>query len=175
MQYVLLAFVVVLFSFVYGRIWLRRHRETPLRRELRARNATFRAVLKRVTVITPGWSQQSSGDEMPIKGPMELIVRGGDAFEVSCPIPPLRMFMGLEYYFRASETSVELNRLVPRIYGPRIYGADTPPRIILRGWQAGKKIQLTITQKDDPLEIWNVLTAAGAVPGITWIAPAVAP
>jgi hypothetical protein len=128
MPYVLLACVVVLFSFVYGRIWLQRHRETPLRRELRARNATFRAALKRVTVITSGWSQQSSDDEMPIKGPMELIVRGGDAFEVSCPIPPLRVLMGLEYYFRASETSVELNRLVPRIYGPRIYGADTPQR-----------------------------------------------
>jgi|GEM_PF-4865125 hypothetical protein len=72
--------------------------------------------------------------------------------------------MGLEYCFRARETSVELNRAVPRIYG-----RDTPPRIVVRGWQAGKKIQLTIRQKNDPLEIWNALTGAGAVPSPTWV------
>jgi len=54
---------------------------------------------------------------------------------------------------------------------PRIYGTDTQPRIVVRGWQAGKKVQLTIAQKNDPLEIWNALTEAGAVPGSAWITP----
>ncbi len=49
---------------------------------------------------------------------------------------------------------------------------DTPPRIIVRGRQCGRKIQLTIRQKNDPLEIWNALTGAGAVPGSAWITPA---
>jgi hypothetical protein len=53
---------------------------------------------------------------------------------------------------------------------PRIYGIDTSLQIIVRGWQAGKKVQLTVRQKKDPLEIWDVLTGAGAVPGSAWIA-----
>jgi len=54
---------------------------------------------------------------------------------------------------------------------PRIYGTDTPPRITVRGWQVGKKIQLTITQTNDPLKILNALTEAGAVLDIAWIVP----
>jgi hypothetical protein len=54
MQYVMVAIVVAGFSLIYGRIWLRRHRETPLRRELRAGDITFRANLDHVTFIEPG-------------------------------------------------------------------------------------------------------------------------
>jgi hypothetical protein len=35
---------------------------------------------------------------------------------------------------QARETSVELNRIIPRIYG-----TYTPPRIVVRGWQVDKK------------------------------------
>src|SRR5215470_17247709 len=167
MQYVMVAVVVTGFSLIYGRIWLRRHRETLLRREIRARDITFRTGLDRVTVIEPGWLQPGSDFEVPMSSPVELIVRG-DSFEVSSAYSFGRVVMGMEYYFRARETSVELNRSIPRIYG-----ADVPPRIVVRGWQQGRKIQLTITQKQDPLEIWNALAAAGAVPGSAWITPAV--
>jgi len=163
MQYVTLGIVVAGLSLVCGQIWLRRRRVTPLRREIRARDITFRAALDRVYVIEPGTSP-GSDFEVPISSPVELIVRG-DAFEVS-NARPLGRVMGLEYFFRARETSVELNRPIPRIYG-----MDTPPRIIVRGWQGGRKIQLTIRQKNDLLEIWNALTAAGAVPDIAWITP----
>jgi hypothetical protein len=61
MQYVLAAAVVAGFSFVYGRFWLRRRRGAPLRREIRARDITFRSRLDRVTVTEPGWLQQLSG------------------------------------------------------------------------------------------------------------------
>jgi hypothetical protein len=165
MQYVLVAAVVAGCSVLFGRIWLRRRRETPLRREIRAREVTFRSYLDRVGVIEPGWLEPEPGSDAgtPISRPVELVVRG-DAFEVSSTVALGRAVLGLEYFFRACETSVELNRVVPRIYG-----MDTPPRIIVRGWQAGKKIQLTIGQKDDSLEIWNALTAAGAVPSPVWV------
>jgi hypothetical protein len=163
MQYVMLAVVVAALSFIYGRAWLGRHRDAPLRREIRARDITFQARLYRVTVLEPG-SWLPGGDfEVPISSPVELIIRS-DAFEISSGLSLGRMAMGLEYFFRARETSVELNRRVPRIYGK-----DTFPRIIVRGWHAGKKIQLTIRQKNDPLPIWNALIEAGAVPDSTWI------
>jgi hypothetical protein len=166
MQYVMLAVVVAGLSFIYGRIWLGRHRDVPLRREIRARDITFRAGLYRVTVVEPGWWLPGSDFEVPISSPVELIIRG-DAFEISSGLSLGRVVMGLEYFFRARETSVELNRPVPRIYGK-----DTFPRIIVRGWHAGKKIQLTIRQKNDPLLIWNALIEVGAVPNSTWITPA---
>jgi hypothetical protein len=166
MQYVMVTVVIAVFALTYGRVWLRRWRQTPLRREVRAREITFRVTLDRVSVTEPGWLQPDSDFDVPISSPVELIVRG-DGFEVSSARPLGRVVMGLEYYFRAGETSVELNRPIPRIYG-----IDTPPRIIVRGWRAGKKVQLTIRQKNDPLQIWSALTGAGAVPGSTWIVPA---
>jgi hypothetical protein len=164
MQYVLAAAVVAGLSLIYGRFWLRRRRGAPLRREIRARGITFRSHLDRVTVMEPGWLQPDSDFGAPISSPVELIVRGG-AFEVSSSLWLGRVVMGLEYCFRACETSVELNRVVPRIYGMD----DTLPRIVVRGWQAGRKVQLTIGQKNDPLEIWDALTASGAVPSPAWV------
>jgi hypothetical protein len=164
MQYVLVTVVVAGLSLFYGRVWLRRRRQTPLRREIRARDVTFRVPLDRVRVREPGWLQPDSDFDVPISSPVELIVRG-DAFEISSALSLGRVVMGLEYYFRAAETSVELNRPIPRIYG-----IDTPPQIIVRGWQAGKRVQLTVRQKKDPLKIWDALTGAGAVPGSAWIA-----
>jgi hypothetical protein len=163
MQYVVVAIVAAVFSIIYGRIWLNRHRDAPLRREIRARDITFRAGLHSVWVIEPDGGPPSSDFEVPISSPVELIVRG-DAFEVSSARSLLRVVMGLEYFFRARETSVELNRPIPRIYG-----IDTPPRIVVRGWHAGKKIQLMIKHENDPLAIWKALTGAGAVPDIAWL------
>src|SRR5215475_10222851 len=166
MQYILVTVIVAGLCLIYGRIWLRRRRETPLRREMRARDVTFRVVLDHVSVSEPGWLQPDHDFDVPISSPVELIVRG-DAFEISSARSLGRVVMGLEYFFRAPETSVELNRPIPRIYG-----WDTPPRIVVRGWQAGRKVKLTIRQNSDPLEIWNALTGAGGVPGIGWITPA---
>ena len=39
---------------IYGRIWFRRHREAPLRRVIRARDVTFRAIPDQVKVSDPG-------------------------------------------------------------------------------------------------------------------------
>jgi hypothetical protein len=164
MQYVLAMVVVAGLSLVYGRIWLERRRDAPLRREIRARDITFRVALEHVTVIRPGLLQPGGDFGVAIQGPVDLVIRG-DAFEISSAVPLCRVVMGLEYYFRASETSVELNWPIPRIYG-----IDTKPRLVMRGRHEGKKIQLRIEQKNLQ-EIWNAVMAAGAVPGGAWITP----
>ena len=164
MQYILVAVVVAGFCFIYGRIWLRRRRETPLRREIRARDITFRTPLNRVSVKEPGWLQPDSDFEVPVSSPVELIVRG-DAFEICSARSLGRVVMGLEYLFRASETSVELNRQFPGSTG----GTHRPGSSY--GWRAGSKVRPTIRQDNDPLEIWNALTGAGAVPGSAWVTP----
>ncbi len=56
--------------FIYGRIWLRRRRETPLRCEIRARDVTFRAVLDRVSVREPGSLQPDGDFDVPISSPV---------------------------------------------------------------------------------------------------------
>ena len=38
MQYVMVTVVIAGLSLIYGQIWLRRRRQTPLRREIRARD-----------------------------------------------------------------------------------------------------------------------------------------
>lgn len=99
------------FVFIYGRIWFRRHREAPLRWEIRTRDVTFRTVLERVKVSDSGGWPKWAG----VSAPMGLLVRG-DAIEVSSSVAPLRVVMGLEYYFPAAETSIELSRSPSLIY-----------------------------------------------------------
>ena len=141
------------FVFIYGRIWLRRHREAPLRRELRAREVTFRTVLDRVKVAdSGGWPKWAE-----VSAPMGLFVRG-DAIEVSSSVAPLRIVMGLEYYLLAAGTSIELSRSPSRIY--------RRDWIVLTGQQAGEDIQLAITTTNDDalLQAWNALVTAGVIP-----------
>jgi hypothetical protein len=141
------------FVFIYGRIWFRRHREAPLRREIRARDVTFRTVLDRVKVSDSGGRQKWAG----VTAPMDLFVRG-DAIEVSSTVALVRVVMGLEYYFPAAGTSIELSRS-PSL----IYRGDW---IVLTGRLAGQDIQVAITTMNDHtlLEAWNALVTAGAIP-----------
>jgi hypothetical protein len=72
------------FVVIYGRIWLRRHREAPLRREIRTRDVTFRTVLDRVKA-----SDLSGRTKwVEVSAPMGLLVRG-DAIEVSSSVARL--------------------------------------------------------------------------------------
>ncbi len=139
--------------FIYGRIWSRRHRQAPLQREIRTRDVTFRAVLDRVKVSEPGRRPTWAG----VTAPMDLLVRG-DAIEVSSAVAPVRVVMGLECYFPAAQTSIELSRS-PSL----IYRGDW---IVLTGRQAGRDIQVAITTMNDcaPLDAWNALVGAGAIP-----------
>ena len=66
--------------------------------------------------------------------------------------------MGLEYYFPAAETSIELSRSPSLIY--RGTGLSS------RAGQAGKDIQVAIKTMNDYtlLAAWNALVTAGAIP-----------
>ena len=152
-QDILAVCVAAGFVFIYGRIWLRRHREAPLRRELRTRDVTFQAVLARVKVSdSGGWPKW-----VEVSAPMGLFLRG-DAIEVSSSVAVLRVVMGLEYYLPAAGTSVELSR-----WPSRVYRKDW---IVLTGQQAGREIQVAITTANDHmlLQAWNALVTAGAIP-----------
>lgn len=71
------------FAAIYGRIWSRRRREAPLRREARAREVTFRTIPDRVMISD--WSARSRW--AGITAPMVLLVRG-NAIEVSSTVAP---------------------------------------------------------------------------------------
>jgi hypothetical protein len=152
-QDVLALCVAAGFVVIYGRIWFRRRREAPLRREIRARDVTFRTIPDRVKVSDPSGRAKWAG----VSAPMGLFVRG-DAIEISSTFAPLRVVMGLEYYFPASETSIELSRS-PSL----IYRGDW---IVLTRRQAGQDFQVAITTTNDHtlLQAWNALVNAGAIP-----------
>jgi hypothetical protein len=105
MEYVMLAVVVAGFAVTYGGVWLRRRRQAPLRREVRSQNVTFWISLDEVKEREYGglikW--------VPLNSVMALHVRG-DSFEISSMILPFRVVMGMEYYFKASETFIESSK-----------------------------------------------------------------
>jgi hypothetical protein len=151
MEFVLLAVVVGGFTAIYGRIWLRRRREAPLRREIRARDVSFWTSLDFVKISdSDGWPRW-----LGLNAPMALFVRG-DAFEVSSTFAPIRIAMGFEYYFKANETSVEVSRAPSRI-SKRV-------SIVVTGRQLDKEIQLAIASKYKLHLAWNALVSAGATP-----------
>jgi hypothetical protein len=88
---------------------------------------------------------------------MALYVRG-DSFDISSTNLPIRVVMGMEYYFRASETTIETSR------DPS--GNSAPNWIVVTGSQRGEKIKLAITHGNEGLlhDSWNALVAAGAIP-----------
>lgn len=113
----------------------RRHREAPLRQQMRARPVTFRA------------SVQVKGES----NPLDLIVRG-DAFEVSHPFPFARFLFGSEYCYRAEDTTV---RVVPGLRHDWIEIDGQPP---------GTGAWIQIWQRNMNHEIWDALVRAGAHP-----------
>ena len=154
MQWVLLAVVVTAFALGFGQVWLRRRREAPLRREIRSQNVTFWTSLTEVAVKEPyGWPRW-----LALNSVMALYVRG-DSFEISSTVPPIRVLMGEEYYFRARETFIETSR-DPNILHSALNW------IVVTGSQRGEEIKLAITKRNESqlYDAWNALVAAGAVP-----------
>ena len=153
MQYVFLAVVLAGVAVSLGQVWLRRRREAPLRREMRGQDVTFRVRLPKVKVSEGyGWPRWLS-----LNSSMALYVRG-DSFDISSTIPPIRVVMGMEYYFKASETSIETSREPSR--------SAALNWIIVTGRQRGEKIKLAITNRNEGRlhDAWNALVAAGAIP-----------
>jgi hypothetical protein len=153
MQYALLAVVLAGFAICLGQVWLKRRRERPLRREIRSQSVTFWTRLPRVKVKQgygwPAWLSLNSS--------MALYVRG-DFFDISSSLLPIRVVMGMEYYFKASETSIETSRDPSR--------NSALNWIIVTGSQRGEEIKLAITNGNEGLlqDAWNALVVAGAIP-----------
>ena len=144
MRYVALFVVAMAGSFVRG--W---YRNTPLRREMRTRPITFRT--DQVWVRFPASPWRESGTA--VRG-MELIIRG-DMFRVGAPFG-----LGLNYYFRAAETTIELSRNPLRIYGL----TGRREWIVVRGRQLDREVRLAMTKRYFLEDVWNALLGAGAVP-----------
>jgi hypothetical protein len=154
MGFVLLAIVaVVIVGTTIGGVLLQRRRETPLRREVRSKAITFRISLPQVkerqSIGFPRW--------LALNSIMALYVRG-DAFEISSTIPPFRVIIGVEYYFRAPETTIEVTQEPSAL--------SKMDWIVVTGRRDGEEVKLAITTRDPSQlhESWNALAAAGSVP-----------
>jgi hypothetical protein len=88
---------------------------------------------------------------------MALYVRG-DSFDISSTNLPIRVVMGMEYYFKASGTSIETSRGLSR--------NSALNWIVVTGSQRREEIKLAITHGNEGLlhDSWNALVAAGAIP-----------
>jgi hypothetical protein len=146
MQYLGVVVPVLVFGtgFVLG--WLRRHQETPLRREVKAQRVILRTnvTAKLVSVIA---------GNLVFRGLTKLTIRP-NAFDVSAAFPLARAVFNQEYYFRARETTIEMSPGMRKDW------------ILFTGRrQNGRGVQLLVSTTNYPIrEIWDALVGAGAVP-----------
>ncbi len=81
-----------------------------------------------------------------------LYVRG-DAIEISSLLTPIRVLAGMEFYFRAPETSIEVSR------DPAVQNW-----IVLTGSRDGREVKLALAPGKWLHEAWDALVSAGAEP-----------
>ena len=145
MQYVFLAVFVALLVVVAVQT-RRTHRDTiPLRREAERQDISFQLRLDHVKV-----------DGANAKGAMALTVRT-DTFEVSALTPALRAF-GLDCYFRAAETTIELGEI------PLVSYIRKRTWIIVRSQQGRRKTEVALASDNHLYDAWVALVRAGATP-----------
>ena len=73
---------------------------------------------------------------------------------------PFGLIPGLNDYFRAPETTIEVSRGQLRVYG--IEGHRE--WIVVRTVREDREFQLSMTKRFFLDEVWNALVAAGAIP-----------
>jgi hypothetical protein len=153
MQYAFLGVVLAGFVIGLGQVWLKRRREALLRREIRSQPVRFWTVLTEVKVREGlGWPEW-----LPLRSSMALYVRD-DSFDISSTILPIRVVMGMEYYFKSSETPIETSRDPSR--------SSTLNWIVVTGRHRGREIKVAITNRNEGRlhDAWNALVVAGATP-----------
>jgi hypothetical protein len=153
MQYAFLAIVLAGFVIGLGQAWFRRWREAPLRNEIRSQPITFWTRLHQVKVREgSGWPEW-----LGLNSAMALYVRG-DSFDISSTNLPIRVLMGMEYYFRANETSIETSHAPSR--------NSSLTWIVVTGSRRGEEIKLAIIKGNECQlhDAWNALVSAGAIP-----------
>jgi hypothetical protein len=153
MQYAFLAVVLAGFVIGLGQVWFRRRRKAPLRREIRSQPVTFWTRLSQVKVREgSGWPEW-----LALNSSMALYVRG-DSFDISSTNLPVRVVMGMEYYFKTNETSIETS------HAPS--GNSALSWIVVTGSRCGEEIKMAIIKGNEGQlhDAWNALVAAGARP-----------
>jgi hypothetical protein len=142
-QYVSLVTAAVVIMTALAGIQLWRAQERTPRRLVRSKEETFRAYVRaqRATAI---------GINLYYQGEMRLIVRG-DAIEVSFGFAPLRIAFGMEAYFLARDTSIEVWS-----------GAFGREWVRLKDRDHGSEI--SVCREKGLRPAWNALITAGATP-----------
>jgi hypothetical protein len=124
--------------------WSRRHREEPVRKEIRAQPVvSFRVSVDVKANFLGAMTSQH--------GPLNLTVYG-DAFEVSHSFPLARFIFGQDYCYRAEDTIVEV---VP---GP------LHDWIEISGQSGIRAARIQIWHRKMNRQIWDVLVGSGAHP-----------
>lgn len=149
-QDLLVVFVLCLFVVTAYRAWQRVQRQAPLREKAQAHEATFYIRLDRVRVsVGSGWGEWNNMSPY-------LAIRG-DLIEISSSVPVFRAVFSGEYYFKASDTSMDAER-------PPFFRQSGGGRwIVLIGMSDGKDIQVAICSRNSILDIWNALSGSGVV------------
>jgi hypothetical protein len=88
---------------------------------------------------------------------MALIVRT-DTFEVTATTQLFQIIFGMEYYFRARDTTIEVGEL------PSFSFVGKKNWIIVRSQQGDRRTELAIASKNYLYDAWVALNRAGAVP-----------
>lgn len=127
-------------------VYRKRYREAPLRQVVRSHAVTYK------TSVRVRQCDDLFGAESEIRGSMNLIVRA-EFIEISSPIPFLAAALGMEFFFPAAEVKIEAHR--------SRWGREW---IWLTGESAGKVTRLSIANRNNMREIWEVLVGAGVVP-----------
>jgi hypothetical protein len=149
MGYVFFGLVLTLLAVVAVRTWLSYRSTVPLRRETAGQEITFEIRLDHVKVFGSGWTD--------VKGAMVLIVRT-DTFEVSAVAVPFKAFFGMDYYFRARDTTIELGEL------PSISYFLKKTWLIIKGQSGNRKLELAFNSENSVYDVWVALIRAGATP-----------
>jgi len=151
MQYVFLALVLTVLTISVVRMQLGRRDSVPLRREAEGQEITFRLRLDNVRVFEKSGAADA-------RGGMALIVRT-DTFEVTATTQLFRSIFGMEYYFRARDTTIEMGELPPL----SLFGGKKA-WILVRGQRGSRTTGLAIASKNYMYDAWVALVGAGAVP-----------
>jgi len=144
-QYIIVTIAATVVLAVVALVYVARSRNSERRSDFRTQSINFRAVV-RVKVRTALFGT------VPIRGPMDLIVRD-KGVEISNPFPPARVLFGQEYYFEADDLQVEaVSGLLGREW------------IAIRGESGGRSVDMLVGRNSNLAAIWEALVHVGAVP-----------
>lgn len=123
--------------------WVRRHREEPLRREIRAQPLTFRSPV-RVNADLFGMMAGMNGNPY-------LNVHG-DGFEIAGTMPLSRLVFGMDYCYRAQDTIIQVIESGPF------------ECIEITGHPTGSAVRTRVRHRSMNRQLWDSLVAVGAHP-----------